>query len=63
MYCNICGSREDNLNLFKINICKKCFNEIANISTMDEDYDRYKNLIRILLSYYISPKVRLNPVN
>ncbi|MEW8973828.1 MAG: sigma factor G inhibitor Gin [Tissierellaceae bacterium] len=63
MYCNICGSREDNIYLFKTNICKKCFNEIANISVMDADYDRYKNLIRILLSFYISPKVGLNPVN
>ncbi len=63
MYCNICGSREESINIFKINMCKKCFNEIANISVMDEDYDRYKNLMRIIISYYINPKMRLNPVN
>ncbi|MFY9214776.1 MAG: hypothetical protein WAO45_08650 [Tissierellaceae bacterium] len=62
MYCNICGSREDNISLFMISMCKKCFYDFANISVMDEDYDRYKNLIRILLSNYISPKALLTPV-
>lgn len=62
MYCNICGNREDIINIFMIKMCKDCFNEFANISIMDDDYDKYKNLIRILLSYYISPKAILNPV-
>ena len=61
MYCNICGNREDIINIFMIKMCKDCFNEFANISIMDDDYDKYKNLIRILLSYYISPKAILNP--
>lgn len=61
MYCNICGNRGDNINLFMITMCKDCFNEFANISVLDEEYDKYKNLIRILLSYYISPKAILNP--
>lgn len=61
MYCNICGNRGDNLNIFMITMCKDCFEEFANISIMNEDYDKYKNLIRILLSYYISPKAILNP--
>ena len=61
MYCNICGNRGDNINLFMIRMCKDCFNEFANISVLDEEYDKYKNLTRILLSYYISPKAILNP--
>ena len=61
MYCNICGNRGENINLFMITMCKDCFDEFANISIFDEDYDKYKNLIRILLSYYISPKAILNP--
>lgn len=61
MYCNICGNRGDNLNIFMIKMCKDCFNELANTSVMDDDYDKYKNLIRILLSYYIGPKVILDP--
>ena len=61
MYCNICGNREDIINIFIIKMCKDCFNEFANISIMNDDYDKYKNLIRILLSYYISPKAILNP--
>lgn len=63
MYCNICGSREDNFSIFMIKMCKNCFHEFANISIMDEDYDRYKNLIRIFLSYYITPKAILYPAN
>lgn len=63
MYCNICGDRGDSLNIFKINMCKKCFYEIASTSITDENYEHNKNLIRILLSYYISPRAQLNPVN
>ncbi len=61
MYCNICGNRQDNINIFRITMCKDCFNGIANISILDDDYDKYKNLIRILLSCYIKPKAILNP--
>ena len=61
MYCNICGDRGDNINLFMITMCKDCFDEFANISVLDEEYDKYKNLTRILLGYYISPKAILNP--
>lgn len=61
MYCNICGNRQDNINIFRIAMCKDCFNEIADISILDDDYDKYKNLIRILLSCYISPRAILNP--
>lgn len=61
MYCNICGNRGDNINVFMITMCKDCFDEFANISILDDDYDKYKNMIRILLSYYISPKAALNP--
>ena len=61
MYCNICGNRGDKLNIFMIKMCKDCFNELASTSVMDDDYDKYKNLIRILLSYYIGPKAILDP--
>ena len=63
MYCNICGEEENNIKIFGINICKKCFCKIANISPNDEEYDKYKNLIRIILSYYISPGLMPYPVN
>jgi len=62
MYCNICGNIEDNIRIFKINMCKKCLSEIISISPLDEDYDKYKNLMRIILSYYIA-RPELNPVN
>lgn len=63
MYCKICGSDEAMTNLLSQRICKRCIDEIANTSVYDETYDLYKNLIRILLGYYISEKHQLNPVN
>lgn len=55
MYCNICNSREIGLSIFKINMCKICLKEITDISVLDKDYEKYKNLVRIILSYYIEP--------
>ncbi len=63
MYCKICGRDEAMTNLLSQRICKQCIDEIANTSVYDETYDLYKNLIRILLGYYISEKHQLNPVN
>lgn len=63
MNCKICGSDHDNTNLFRISICKTCIEEIVNIDIWDSNYDRYKNLIRILLGYYIGESPKLNPVN
>ncbi|HAE92287.1 MULTISPECIES: sigma factor G inhibitor Gin [Tissierella] len=63
MYCKICGSDNVMISLFSQCICKKCIDEITGISVFDETYDLYKNLIRILLGYYISEKHQLNPVN
>ncbi|MBC8590244.1 sigma factor G inhibitor Gin [Wansuia hejianensis] len=63
MYCNLCGNREDNTRMFKINICRECFAEITSLSPIDDDYEKYMNLIRLILSYYISPRAQLNPVN
>jgi hypothetical protein len=63
MYCKICGENRDVIRIFSINMCKECFNELSFISVNDEKYDVYKNLIRILLSYYIGDKQLLNPVN
>lgn len=62
MYCKVCGEKTDSFKIFGIYMCKKCFNKLETISIDDENYDAYKNLIRILLSYYISNK-ELNPVN
>lgn len=63
MSCKICGGTHENVNLFKINICKNCIEEIVNIDIWDSNYDKYKNLIRILLGYYIGESSQLNPVN
>lgn len=65
MYCNICGNGniDENINIFKVYICKKCLSEIQTLKYEDENYDYYKNLIRIVLSHYISPPMKLNPVN
>ncbi|HLR21510.1 MAG TPA: hypothetical protein VK087_05850 [Tissierellaceae bacterium] len=60
MYCNICGNREISLNIFKVNMCKMCFKEITNIDVVDEEYDKYKNLVRIFLSYYIEPRKNID---
>lgn len=56
MHCNICENRRIELNIFKINICKVCLRNITSLSVLDKDYEKYKNLIRIVLSYYINPK-------
>lgn len=63
MNCKICGSNSGNINLFRINICKTCIEEIVNIDIWDSDYDKYKNLIKVLLGYYIGVSPKLNPVN
>ncbi|WP_353095583.1 sigma factor G inhibitor Gin [Tissierella praeacuta] len=63
MCCRICGSDKVVTNLLSQGICKECMDEIAGTSVFDETYDWYKNIIRILLGYYISEKHQLNPVN
>lgn len=63
MYCKICGDKREGLRIFSIYMCNECFNEISFTPVSDEKYDLYKNLIRILLSYYIGDKQLLNPVN
>lgn len=63
MNCKICGRNHDNINLFSISICRDCMEEIVNVDIWDLNYDRYKNLIRILLGYYIGDSPKLNPVN
>lgn len=63
MYCKICGNHDKTIRLLGINICRECFEEFSEMSVMDKNYDRNKNLIRILLSYYITAKPQLNPVN
>ena len=65
MYCNICGNGNigENINIFKMNICKSCLSEIECLKIEDEKYDYYKNLIRIVLGHYINAPLKLNPVN
>ena len=63
MHCIICGNERTGIRLLSQRVCKDCIDEITNISVSDEGYDFYKNLIRILLGYYISEKHQLNPVN
>lgn len=63
MHCNICGNDNLRFRLFGQTICKECINEITNTNVEDESYEFYKNLIRILLGYYISDTLKLNPVN
>lgn len=63
MYCKICGNYDESIRLLGINMCKQCFKEFSEISVMDKNYEKYKNLIRILISYYITSKPHLNPVN
>lgn len=62
MYCKICGQKREGLRIFSIYMCKDCFDELVFVSVEDSKYDYYKNLIRILLSYYIGGKEQLNPV-
>ena len=61
MYCKICGEERRGFRIFGLYMCKECFNELAFTSVLDDKYDIYKNLVRILLSYYISDKQRLSP--
>lgn len=63
MYCKICGNDKSKIRLLSQSICKECLDEIVSTSVFDETYERYKNLIRILLGYYISELHQLNPVN
>ena len=63
MYCKICGNTEIGIRLLGQNICKDCIKELTAISVLDECYDYYKNLIRILLGCYIPENYKLNPVS
>ncbi len=63
MYCKMCGEKREGLRIFGVYMCKECFNEISYVNVSDDKYDLYKNLVRILLSYYIGSKQLLNPVN
>ncbi len=63
MYCNICGGKGKNTDIFKINICRDCLKEIQTLRCDDGNYDYYKNLIRIVLGYYISVPLEKNLVN
>lgn len=63
MYCKICGTNKQGIKLLSQEICDECIDEIENITVFDQDYDKYKNIIRILLGYYISEQHYLNPVN
>lgn len=56
MYCKICGENREVLHIFSINMCKECFSEIAFSDVNETIYESYKNLIRILLSYYLEGK-------
>lgn len=61
--CSICGNEKSRINLFGQVICNQCMREIENSNVEDDNYDFYKNLIRIFLGYYISDVYQLNPVN
>lgn len=63
MYCRICGKDKAVLNILGQKICKACIDEMVETSPWDETYDYYKNMMRIILGYYISEKQLLNPVN
>ena len=63
MSCKICGSRNIKISLLGQNICKECLNEIIETNPLDESYLYYKNIIRIILGYYISERYELNLVN
>lgn len=52
MICKICGEKKDILPIFSVHICKKCMKDIISIDVFDENYDFYKNMIRIYLGYY-----------
>lgn len=57
MICKICGEKKDVLPLFSIHICKSCMKELNTIHVLDENYDYYKNMIRIYLGYYLGRKL------
>lgn len=63
MYCKICGEYKEGLRIFGINMCNSCFDQIAYSKVSDDKYDLYKNLVRILLSYYIGGKQQLRVNN
>lgn len=52
MLCKICGEKKDVLPILSVHICKKCMKDIISIDVYDENYDFYKNMIRIYLAYY-----------
>ena len=64
MYCKVCGEyKEEGFKMFGINMCNNCFEQIAYSKVSDDKYDLYKNLVRILLSYYIGGKQELRVNN
>jgi len=61
MYCKICGEYREGFRIFGIHMCKECFYEFAFSDVEEDKYDFYKNLIRILLGYYIGERQSLRP--
>lgn len=63
MSCRVCMKDREGIKLFKTYICRECFYEIGAINVLDDEYNDYINLIKILLYYYITGSNQLNPVN
>lgn len=57
MICKICGEKKNILPVFSVHICQECMKEFNTIEVLDENYDYYKNMIRIFLSYYVGRRL------
>lgn len=63
MNCIICKKdKELGIELLGVNLCKTCFEDIANTSIFHKKYDYYKEIIKLILKNYIYEKTILNPI-
>ncbi|NLY66664.1 MAG: hypothetical protein GX069_03800 [Tissierellia bacterium] len=54
--------KEKGIELLGAKVCNDCFNQIATISVLSENYDYYKEKVKRIVKNYIYEKTILDPV-
>ncbi len=63
MFCDLCQmEKEKGIELLGAKVCNDCFNQIATISVLSENYDYYKEKVKRIVKNYIYEKTILDPV-
>lgn len=63
MNCALCGgNKKSRVRMLGFNICSPCMEGISSTSVAAEEYDYYKDIIKIALQNYINERVEVDPV-